>query len=52
LLEIDGERINGAFDLNRVLVPKKPGDVVNVKFWSKGQEKTARILLQEIRREA
>ena len=48
ILAIDGEKIDGTFDLNRLLVPKKPGDVVSVKYWSKGNVKTTQVTLQEI----
>lgn len=51
LLSIDGQKTESLFDLNRVLVPKKPGDVVTIKVWSKGQEKTIKIALQELRRD-
>jgi serine protease Do len=49
LLEIDGVPIEGSFTLNKVLTPKKPGDTARVKFWSKGQTKTATLTLQEIK---
>lgn len=49
LLSIEDTEINGSFDLNRALVPRKPGDTVTVKFWSNGETKTARIKLVEIR---
>jgi S1-C subfamily serine protease len=49
ILSIDGEKIDGTFDLNRALMPKKPGEKATVKFWSKGQVKTAQVTLQEIR---
>jgi S1-C subfamily serine protease len=48
ILAIDGEKIDGTFDMNRILVPKKPGDVVSVKFWSNGETKTVRVKLQEL----
>jgi S1-C subfamily serine protease len=41
--------IEGSFTLNKVLTPKKPGDTARVKFWSKGQTKTATLTLQEIK---
>ena len=49
LLEIEGEKINGTFDLNKALVPHKPGDKVKVKYWSRGEIKNATVTLQEIR---
>jgi serine protease Do len=45
---VDGEKVDGTFDLNRILIPKKPGDTVTVKFWSKGTIKTTQVKLQEI----
>ena len=47
---IDGVQIDGTFDLNRALVPKKPGDEVEVSVWSRGQAKKVRFKLQEARR--
>jgi len=52
LLEVEGETIETTFDLNRALVPRRPGDTVRVKFWSKGQTKNATVRLQEIRPQA
>ena len=49
LLAIDGQPVEGTFDLNKALIPHKPGDTVSIKFWSRGQVKTAKIKLQEIR---
>lgn len=48
LLSVDDQPIEGTFDLNKVLVPKKPGDKVNVKYWSKGKIQTRAITLQEV----
>jgi len=47
---IDGVATDGTFDLNRALVPKKPGDQVEVSVWSRGQAKKVRFKLQEARR--
>jgi serine protease Do len=49
LLEIDGKQISDPLTLNQVLTPKRPGDNVTVKFWQRGETKTARVELQEIR---
>jgi serine protease Do len=49
ILSIDGEEVNDMLSLNRVLTPKKPGQTVQVSFWSKGQTKTAKVTLQELR---
>ena len=48
VIGIDGTKIGSYFDVNKALVTKKPGDQVTVKFWSKGQEKTAKIVLQDL----
>jgi len=48
IIAIDGTVVNGSFDLNKVLVPKKVGDVVSVKFWVNGQTKTAQVKLVEL----
>ncbi len=36
------------FELNKALGDKKPGDHASVKFWDKGQTKTADVTLQEL----
>ena len=48
ILAINDLEINGTFDLNKALIPHKPGESVTVKFWSKGQTKTAKVNLQEV----
>ena len=45
---IDGSPTNSFFDLNKALMAKKPGDHVQVRFWSKGQTKTADVTLQDL----
>lgn len=49
ILEIDGTPIEGSFTLNKLLTPKKPGDKVQVKYWSAGNVKTTTLTLQEIK---
>ena len=51
LLAIDGKKVSNKFELNKVLMDKKPGDHASVKFWSKGQTKTADVTLQELQPE-
>ena len=48
LLEVDGQKIDNSFDLNKVLLPKKVGDQVKVKFWHAGQTKDASVTLAEM----
>jgi len=45
ILSVDGHRIDRALDINQALVPRKPGDVVKVEFWSKGETKTTSVTL-------
>ncbi len=45
---IDGTPIARYFDVNKALMAKKPGDHVQVEFWSKGQTKTADVTLQDL----
>lgn len=47
VLEVDGLRVDGSFDLNKALVNHKPGDTVKVKYWTRGATKTASITLDE-----
>ena len=41
-------KLEGTFDLNKILVPRLPGDEVKVKLWSKGETKTVTVKLQEV----
>ena len=50
LLSIGGQKVNSKFDLNKVLMAKKPGDTVAVEYWTKGQTKTVQVALQEMGR--
>lgn len=50
ILSIAGENVDGSFDINRVLTPRKIGDSVTVKFWTRGATKTAEIKLSEVGR--
>ncbi len=45
---IDGQPIETSFELNKALINRKPGEAVNVKYWDRGQDKTAKVVLQEI----
>ena len=45
---VDGTKIGSYFDINKALMAKKPGEEVTVKFWSKGQEKSAKVTLQDL----
>jgi S1-C subfamily serine protease len=48
ILEIGGMPVTDVVTLNKVLTPHKPGETVSVKYWSKGQTKTAQVKLQEL----
>lgn len=48
LLSIDDQPVSDAISINTILTPKKPGDKVEVKYWSRGKTKTASITLQEL----
>jgi serine protease Do len=45
LLEVEGNKIETTFDLNKIILPKKAGDKVKVKFWSAGEVKEATVEL-------
>lgn len=48
ILEVEGQKIETTFDLNKVLLPKKVGDNVKVKYWHAGQTKETTIALAEM----
>lgn len=48
LLEVDGRRLEEPVDLTKALIDKRPGDKVQLKFWSRGAVKTANIELTEL----
>ncbi|MFQ3588009.1 MAG: trypsin-like peptidase domain-containing protein [Fimbriimonadaceae bacterium] len=47
LLEIEGRKLNHMGDLLSVLLDKRAGDAVRVRFWSRGETKTANVRLTE-----
>jgi S1-C subfamily serine protease len=47
LLAVDGTPVDSYFSVNRVLGEKKPFEKATVKWWSRGQTKTATVTLQE-----
>lgn len=49
ILEIEGQKIESTFDMNKVILTKNIGDKVKVKFWQAGQTKEATITLTEIK---
>lgn len=49
ILEIEGQKIESTFDMNKVILTKNIGDKVKVKFWQAGQTKEATIALTEIK---
>jgi serine protease Do len=48
LLEIDGKKLDDPVDLTKALIDKRPGDKVALKYWARGQTKTANIVLAEL----
>jgi serine protease Do len=48
LMAIDGRDIEDSLSLNQALTDKKPGDKASIKFWSRGNVKTADVTLQEV----
>jgi len=48
LLEVDGKRMEEPVDLTKALIDKRPGDKVQLKFWSRGAVKTTNIELTEL----
>jgi len=51
ILSIDGHKVEQVLDMNQVLTPKKPGDKVQVRYWSHGETKTSTVTLQAITRQ-
>lgn len=49
LLSIDGQKLDDTLDYNKAMGAKQPGDQVTVSYWSRGQTRTAKIRLDEIR---
>jgi len=49
LKEIDGQRIDDVLSLSKALMNKQAGDTVTVSYWSKGNNRSTKIKLDEIR---
>lgn len=47
ILEIDGKKITEDYLPTDALKDKKPGDIIQMKVWSKGEEKTVKVKLDE-----
>ncbi|HEY0868169.1 MAG TPA: trypsin-like peptidase domain-containing protein [Fimbriimonas sp.] len=45
ILEIDGKKVTDSISLNQALIDRVPGEKVKVKFWTRGQTRTADIVL-------
>lgn len=45
LLAVEGKTLEEPSDLNIILADKKPGDVVKVRYWSKGETKSLNVTL-------
>lgn len=48
LIELDGTKVEDNISIAKILYQKKPGDSVRVRFWSKGNVKDSRIVLEEL----
>lgn len=48
LMEVDGRKLNEPADLTKALIDKRPGDKVQLKYWARGEVKTANIVLTEL----
>ena len=48
LMEVDGTKLNEPTDLTKALIDKRPGDKVQLKYWARGEVKTANIVLTEL----
>lgn len=49
LTKIDGQVLETPLDVYSAIMDKKAGDQVKVEYWSKGQNKSATVTLQELR---
>jgi S1-C subfamily serine protease len=49
ILEIEGQKIESTFDMNKVILTKNAGDKVKVKYWQAGQTKETTVTLTEIK---
>jgi S1-C subfamily serine protease len=49
LLSIDGQQIDDTLSLNKLLMTKQAGQSVSVTYWSRGETKTTKVNLDEIR---
>lgn len=49
LISIDGIPTPNTTVYNELMLERKPGQIVTIKYWSKGQTKTAKVELQEVR---
>lgn len=48
ILSIDGVKVLDPSQYSKIFQDKKPGDVIQVRFWSAGREKTARLTLVDL----
>lgn len=48
LIEVDGKSLDDPIDLTKALIDKRPGDKVKLKYWSRGETKSADVVLAEL----
>lgn len=47
LIEVEGKKLEDPFDYVKAIVDKRPGDKLRILYWSKGQTKSATLVLEE-----
>jgi S1-C subfamily serine protease len=50
ILALDGKTVSDAREYSRVMLERKPGEKVRVKFWAGGREKETEITLIDVGR--
>ena len=48
ILAIDGKVMKEPMDFQLAMLERRPGEVVEVKFWTKGETKTLKIKLEDL----
>jgi len=48
LISIDGKNLLEPIDFIKAMIDKRPGEKVNVRFWSKGNVKSAEVVLTDL----
>ncbi|HRI44881.1 MAG TPA: trypsin-like peptidase domain-containing protein [Fimbriimonadaceae bacterium] len=48
ILAIDGKTIKEPMDFQLTMLDRRPGEVVEVKFWSRGETRSAKVTLEDL----